>query len=578
MTLNGSYAYRHPLLQEAPEDGFSGWTPGYSSGYPRMTTLGVNKSGNADIDGLLSGVKWGSNVITYSFPTSASNYEYGGERDNNFSALNATQVAAVHKTLALYSSYANLTFQQVDETNSTHADLRFAQSDAPSTAWAYYPNAAPQGGDVWFNHSSGWYDNPIAGNYEFATVLHETGHALGLKHGHETSGFGALPSAHNSMEYSVMTYASYVGASTTQGYTNEYSSFAQTPMMDDIAALQYMYGANFTTNAGDTVYSWSATTGQQFVNGVSQGETAGNHILMTVWDGGGNDTYDFSNYSTNLNVNLNPGGWTTVSQAQLAQLKYDGTKPAVGNIANALLYNNDQRSLIENAVGGNGSDKIVGNVANNTLWGGLGNDNLDGGAGNDLLIGGLGADTLTGGTGFDTVSFAGVQVAVTVDLINGGKAGDAAGDVYSGIEQVIGSAYGDTLNGSAAADTLIGGDGDDIIWGRAGLDTLTGGAGADRFVNSTLKEGTKTITDFEIGIDKIQVSGSVLGAGFPKGPLSAAKLEIGAKATVKGGEFLFNPDTHTLSWDPDGKGYKAPVVLDVLVGVTSLSASDIIIV
>ena len=118
------------------------------------------------------------------------------------------------------------------------------------------------------------------------------------------------------------------------------------------------------------------------INGVGQGAPGGNRIFQTIWDGGGTDTYDFSNYTTNLTVDLQPGGWTTVSTAQLAKLHYNGTQVARGNIANALLYNNDQRSLIENANGGSGNDTIVGNAAANTLKGNGGNDKLTGGAGN----------------------------------------------------------------------------------------------------------------------------------------------------------------------------------------------------
>ena len=84
-------------------------------------------------------------------------------------------------------------------------------------------------------------------------------------------------------------------------------------MIYDIAALQYMYGANYSTNSGDTVYKWNPTTGQETINGVAQAAPGGNTVFMTIWDGGGNDTYDFSNYTTNLSVNLQPGGWTTVS-------------------------------------------------------------------------------------------------------------------------------------------------------------------------------------------------------------------------------------------------------------------------
>ncbi len=132
-------------------------------------------------------------------------------------------------------------------------------------------------------------------------MMHETGHALGLKHPHEVRGsFGAMPLDHDSLEYTVMSYRSYVGASTASGYTNSSVSYPQTLMMYDITALQSMYGANYSTFSGDTVYKWSTTTGEMFIDGVGQGAPAGNKIFMTVWDGGGNDTYDFSNYTTNL--------------------------------------------------------------------------------------------------------------------------------------------------------------------------------------------------------------------------------------------------------------------------------------
>src|SRR5258708_36878996 len=107
-------------------------------------------------------------------------------------------------------------------------------------------------------------------------------------------------------------------------------------MMYDIAALQTMYGANYTTNSGNTVYKWSPTTGEMFIDGVGQGAPAGNKIFMTMWDGNGNDTYDFSNYTTNITVNLNPGEWTIVSTTQLANL--GSGKLAAGNIANSLLF------------------------------------------------------------------------------------------------------------------------------------------------------------------------------------------------------------------------------------------------
>src|SRR5688500_13321972 len=155
-------------------------------------------------------------------------------------------------------------------------------------------------------------------------------------------------------------------------------------MMYDIAALQLLYGANYTSNAGNTAYTWNPLTGQMAINGAGQGAPAGNKIFMTIWDGGGVDTYDFSSYATNLSVNLQPGNWTTASSAQLASL--GSGHYAAGNIANALLYNNNPASLIENAVGGSGTDTLTGNIAGNGLTGGGGNDVLNGASGSDFAV------------------------------------------------------------------------------------------------------------------------------------------------------------------------------------------------
>ena len=192
-----------------------------------------------------------------------------------------------------------------------------------------------------------------------------------------------MPVDHDSLEYSVMSYRSYLGAA-LGGYTNASTSYPTTLMMFDIAALQTEYGANYTTNSGATIYSWDPSTGQEFINGVGQGAPAGNKIFMTLWDGGGNDTYDFHNYTTNLKVDLTPGGWTTTSTTQLANL--GGGHNAVGNIANALLYQGNSASLIENAIGGSGNDTITGNSADNHLTGGAGNDIMDGGSGTDTAV------------------------------------------------------------------------------------------------------------------------------------------------------------------------------------------------
>ena len=126
-----------------------------------------------------------------------------------------------------------------------------------------------------------------------------------------------------------------------------------------------------------------------------------------------------------------------------------------------------------------GSGALTGGPNDDTLTGAAGNDTLTGLDGDDILNGGAGADTLDGGSGFDTADYLGGSVGVFADLINGGQSGDAAGDVYTGIEALGGTVHGDDLRGTNGANTLIGSGGNDFLLGRGGNDLLIGGAGND---------------------------------------------------------------------------------------------------
>jgi serralysin len=368
-------------------------------------SVAAERAASSSVNALLFGMRWNSLELTYSFPQQATFYGKGygfGEPDNHFASLNAAQMTAARSIFAATSAVTALTFQEIEETASRHADLRLALSDTPVPAWTYTIDDGPEGGDSWFGPAGGRYDQPMPGTYAFWTFMHEIGHALGLKHAHEEGGFGIMPVTRDSMEFTLMTYRSHVGAGVI--LRNEPYGFAQTLMMDDIAALQHLYGANFSTHSDNTVYRWSPTTGQAFINGAGQAMPAGNRILMTVWDGGGVDTYTFSNYGNDLKIDLRPGGWSTTSERQLASLG-GFFHLARGNIGNALLYEGDPRSLIENATGGSGDDRVIGNSAANILRGGKGGDHLTGLQGDDTLIGGSGNDILRGGPGADEFRF-----------------------------------------------------------------------------------------------------------------------------------------------------------------------------
>lgn len=130
------------------------------------------------------------------------------------------------------------------------------------------------------------------------------------------------------------------------------------------------------------------------------------------------------------------------------------------------------------ATGGHAEGDSFTSIEN--LIGSGGDDFLTGDSGANVLEGGGGADTLDGAAGSDTASYRSSAEAVNIHLGSGVKSGgDAAGDIYVSIENLIGSAFNDTLTGDGGANTLDGGDGDDVLGGGNGDDILRGGLGAD---------------------------------------------------------------------------------------------------
>lgn len=497
-------------------------------------------TGNPDIDGILSGYRWVGHVVTYSFPTSSSVYgDYqhtvstpGGnvtvDETTGFSALNAGQMDAVRMAFAEISDFTLLQANS-EVAPDKPADIRLAMTTALdpnfTTAYATYPNDPNFGGDAWFNTTS--YNTPRLGTYAYQTFFHELGHTLGLKHGHAPDAGGnsaVLPSDHDSLEFSTMTYRSYSGSG-TGAYSVVDGNYPQSYMMDDIAALQAMYGANyFGPSADSTVYHFDPLTGKMTATGMpddgtpmTNGGASSNVLFRTIWDGGGVDTYDFSDYVTNLSVDLRPGFWTDVSTTtnfQAANLGKDAggvVHYARGQVFNALLYQGSQRSMIEDAIGGSGNDTMLGNDIANQLEGRDGNDSLNGGKGVDFLYGGAGNDTLYSGTGGTDNLFGGADddtyiITGSASIIeNAGEGTDTVRTSIVGytlptnVERLEMTGNAGLAYGNAQANTLIGTAGSDSLFGYGGLDTLIGGAGNDFYYLDDV-----TVSEFGADYDFIQ--------------------------------------------------------------------------
>ncbi|WP_437359988.1 calcium-binding protein [Inquilinus limosus] len=220
-------------------------------------------------------------------------------------------------------------------------------------------------------------------------------------------------------------------------------------------------------------------------------------------------------------------------------------------------------------------DVLTGNGGANFLSGLGGTDRLDGGAGNDRLVGGAGADVLIGGAGVDTVLYDNASAGVTVNLANPAvNTGDAAGDTYSSVENVVGSTLNDTLTGNHIANYLYGWNGADILNGRGGADLLSGGAGADTFVFSSVADtpvgAFDRINDFSRSQgDTIDVSGitgghgTFIGTAAFSGTAGEVRILVGITQTA-------------VYIDANGDG-KADAQIRLTGGAVTLTADDFVL-
>ncbi|MFZ9413290.1 MAG: beta strand repeat-containing protein, partial [Alphaproteobacteria bacterium] len=252
------------------------------------------------------------------------------------------------------------------------------------------------------------------------------------------------------------------------GPTTVTAAAGDTDVLSDIADI--------TGGSGDdTLYG---ALGPNELSGGAGDDTlrghAGNDTLL---GGDGSDTADFWHFLGGVSVTLEAGATLSVT------IDAGDT---------------DILSSIENILGAQGADRLVGDASANTLDGISGNDVLSGRGGNDRLVGGAGSDTADYGylaTGFTATLNSSGTSTVTAD------AGDT--DILTDIENITGGSRGDRLVGDAAVNVLDGGAGDDTLRGVAGNDTLLGGADSDTadygylvagFAATLSSSGTTTVT------------------------------------------------------------------------------------
>lgn len=388
-------------------------------------------SGNSYINGLLWGSHWndpavGTRLKVYISGKSGNEvFDFGGTAVRASSG--PEEVATFQLAMQLIANVCNVKF--LPAINQADADIIVGTVNNAGGGGAL-GDSVPPGEDIgpvttrqaaaiinFDQYSSTDYSSLRQGGYDFTTFIHELGHAIGLKHPHDSGGGGRpnFPGVTDPFgDYGDFNLNQ--GVYTMMGYNDGWHmapsgpldpaviskyGYEGSPMAFDIAALQFLYGANPSYRTGNDVYT------------LPVGNKAGT-FFSCLWDAGGVDTIRNPSVKSST-IDLRPatlqhaaggGGYLSVAEGISGGF----------TIANGV--------LIENAIGGGGADTITGNWVANVLIGNGGNDVLNGMGGADRIIGGIGRDTLTGGGGADdfiyqAVNHSNSQIDVITDFLHG---------------------------------------------------------------------------------------------------------------------------------------------------------------
>lgn len=471
-------------------------------------------------DYVINEIKWGSATpgtdggqVTWSFATILNSQIF----DFDGAISQAAYQDLIRAAFDAWEAVANIDFVEVSDSLSVDIRLGWDAIDGINgtvgeAAYSYFVNPGYDTFDfveIRFDTAEVWTTNPDYAGFEmvnfFTTALHEIGHALGLGHSSDAN--------------AIM----YFATNTTVDLT-----------ADDIAGAQAIYGPPSTgggltgTAGNDTL---SGTAGNDFISGLG-----GDDVLIgfngndSMFGGDGNDQLLAGTGDTGGDALYGGAGNDTLGGGGGNDTLVGGTGSDVlfGGGGNDWLdvgihdtFTSDSTSVTGTAWAGTGADRIDGDNTTDTLGGGSGNDSLAGYGGNDILFGGKdnaadasNKDSFLGGEGNDT--------------IYGGSDAD--------LVQV--EAGADLLFGGAGGDTLIGGEGADELWGGAGNDILTGGGGADLF-GFVSGSGSDQITDFEVGIDLLDLSGTATDFTSAASVTSAATdTSAGLQIALGGGAIV----------------------------------------
>ncbi|MCF6232298.1 MAG: M10 family metallopeptidase C-terminal domain-containing protein [Rhodobacteraceae bacterium] len=361
----------------------------------------------------------GRETITWQYAgTSAPDDLPTSSTYTGWTAFEAAEKAAFEAVLAHFETFLNVDFVEV--TGSDDPDLNVGNVTlAGSLAGVGGISFFSSGTTISSLDSYVVYDNTLDLSLDAHTdlLLHEMGHALGLKHPFSNPG---LPTGEDSNKYTVMSY--------TDNPDN--GEVGDAMMLYDLLALQDIWGgADY--HADNSRYTGSRTD-----------------TVDTVWDTGGTDIFDAGAKTTDVTLDLGQGKFSMFGTYEDVVIAY-GTN-------------------IENAKGGSGDDTITGNILANVLNGGKGNDTISGGDKGDTLKGGAGKDTLSGDQGSDTLIGGGGR-----DTLQGGSGKDALRG-GGGHDKLKGGGGNDTLKGQAGNDKLWGNGGADrFVFGDGdGKDTI----------------------------------------------------------------------------------------------------------